>query len=182
LKGPLRLDTYLAGPEQTRPSELVFGVVREPPAPKFGYQSVVVRTLYLIETHVRAHRLGQVGVAPTDVVLDRNLYRPLVVQPDVFFVSNERRQIIQDVVWGAPDLIVHVASCRTIIRDRTTKLAWYRSYGVRECWLVDRAQKRLVVADLSKKGRAAFRWFRGADRVRSAVLPAFEETAAAFFG
>jgi Uma2 family endonuclease len=29
-----------------------------------------------------------------------------------------------------------VASPSTEHRDRTIKLAWYRKYGVRECWLV----------------------------------------------
>ena len=165
----MRVSDYLAGPEQTRPLELLWGVLHEPPAPRYGHQSVVVRTLCLINEHVRARGLGEVCVAPADVVLDAA--RGLVVQPDVFFVANDRLGIIRQVVWGAPDLVVEVASRRTALRDRTTKLAWYRMYGVRECWLVDPGRRLVVVVDLKRRGRAAFVHYRGAEHLRSAVLP-----------
>ena len=63
----MRVDEYLAGPEQTRPLELVWGVLHEPPAPRYGHQSVAVRTLCLLAEHVRAGGLGKVCVAPAFV-------------------------------------------------------------------------------------------------------------------
>ena len=171
---------YLAGPEQTRPLELVWGVLHEPPAPRYGHQSVVVRTVCILDEHVRGRGLGQVCVAPADVVLDEKA--GLAVQPDVFFVSNERAGIIREVVWGAPDLVIEVASRPSVLRDRTTKLGWYRAYGVRECWLVDPGRRLLVVVDLKRRGRSAFDHCRDNDPVRSAVLPELHPPAAAFFG
>ncbi len=170
---------YLAGPEQTPPQELVWGTLREPPSPLYGHQSVVVNALHLLGQHVRQYSLGHVCVAPMDVVLDEE--KALIVQPDVFFVSNARAGIIRDVVWGAPDLVVEVASRRSAARDRTIKLGWYRRYGVLECWLIDPSRRLVVVADLEKRGRAAFRRFTGVDVVVSGVLSQFDQPARAFF-
>ena len=43
MKKPLTVDQYFRGPETLRPMELIYGVVREPPAPRFGHQSTVNR-------------------------------------------------------------------------------------------------------------------------------------------
>src|SRR5262250_3042627 len=120
---------YFQYPESTRRMELVWGVVREPPAPRWGHQSVVTRLTTLLDTYVRTNRFGHVCVSPIDVVLDEP--RDLVVQPDIVFVSNERMAIVRQRVFGPPDLTVEVLSFGTAFRDRTEKLAWYRDYGVR---------------------------------------------------
>ena len=60
------------------------------------------------------------------------------VQPDLFFVSNERRGIIgEKQVTGAPDLVVEILSPSTAHRDRGIKLDLYARRGVREYWIVD---------------------------------------------
>jgi Uma2 family endonuclease len=175
----LSVDEYLAGPEQLDPIELVWGVVREPAAPRIGHQEVVGTTFSLLREYVLTNQLGRVLISPADVVLDKE--RALVVQPDVFFVSNARVGIIQDVVWSAPDLVVEVGSLGTARRDRTTKLGWYRRYGVFECWLVNPFAQAVVVVDLQRRGRSAFRRFSGDQPVNSRVLPRFEQPARAFF-
>lgn len=161
---------YLAGPEDLRRRELVWGIVREPPAPKFGHQSVVTRTTVILDLHVRTFQLGLVCVSPIDVVLDE--IKGLIVQPDVIFISHERAAIVRDQVWGPPDLVVEVASRRTAVRDRTTKLGWYRRYGVRECWLVDPTRHTVVVVSLAAPGRRAVHRFTGRQQIRSSVFPA----------
>jgi Uma2 family endonuclease len=70
LAGRLSVYEYLAGPEQTQPQELVWGVLREPPSPFYRHQEVVVTALSLIRQYVRQHNLGHVCVSPMDVVLD----------------------------------------------------------------------------------------------------------------
>ena len=60
------------------------------------------------------------------------------VQPDILFVSNERRGIIgEKQVLGAPDLVVEILSPSTAHRDRGVKLDLYARRGVREYWIVD---------------------------------------------
>ena len=169
---------YLSGPEDLRRRELVWGVVREPPAPRFGHQTVVTRALVILDLHVRARQLGVVCVSPVDVVLDES--KALIVQPDVVFVSTERAGIVRDQVWGAPDLVVEVASRATAIRDRTTKIEWYRTYGVRECWLLDLAQRIVTVVDLQAQGDSR-QSFKANEQVQSTVLPHFKAEACEFF-
>ena len=60
------------------------------------------------------------------------------VQPDLIFVSNERRAIIgEKQVTGAPDLVVEILSPSTAHRDRGIKLDLYARCGVRQYWIVD---------------------------------------------
>jgi Uma2 family endonuclease len=173
----MTVEEYFRGAETHRPMELVYGVVREPPAPRYGHQSVVTRVTVLLDQHVRELGLGVVCVSPVDVVLDRDA--ALVLQPDVIFISNERRHIIRERVWGAPDLVVEVLSRRTAKRDRTEKLQWYREYGVRECWLVDPARKRIEVVACDRAGRSSI--CAAGTALRSIVLGRFDVDPAEFF-
>jgi Uma2 family endonuclease len=157
---------YLRTPESNRPAELVYGVVREPPAPYYGHQRAVGQLFQQLRLHVQERRLGEVCVSPMDVVLDEEA--GLIVQPDVMFISNERSSIIRNQIWGAPDLVVEVASASTEYRDRTIKLAWYRRYGVRECWLVHPGSRRVDIIDCASGSEASF---TGIDVIRSRVLP-----------
>jgi Uma2 family endonuclease len=173
----MRLKEYLGGPEYPRHRELIWGVVREPPSPFAPHQRASTRIAALLDEHVRARDLGTVLAAPMDVVLDE--HQALVVQPDVMFISHARGGIIRDFVWGAPDLVVEVASRWTTRYDRTTKLGWYHEYGVRECWLVDPDPRTVVVVSL-QSGTASTS-FRPDERVRSEVLPEFAPVAGEFF-
>jgi Uma2 family endonuclease len=174
----IEVDEYLSGPEDMRRRELVWGVVREPPAPRYGHQSVVTRATVILDFHVRQHQLGVVCVSPIDVVLDEK--NALIAQPDVLFVSNERAGIVRDRIWGAPDLVVEVASPGTERYDRTTKIEWYRTYGVRECWLIDPHEAVVTVVNLVASSDTP-RSFSSDDLVESTVLPVFNAAARQFF-
>ncbi len=171
--------SYMSGAESLRRRELVWGVVREPPAPFWSHQEIVTRTTVLLYEHVASRRLGKVSAAPLDVVLDEA--RGLVVQPDVVFLSNERLHLVRNQVWGAPDIVVEVESRGTRRRDRIDKRGWYRRYGVREYWLIDAEARTVTVFLFGDTGRATRRTFKGRARVRSVVLPGFDQPASAFF-
>jgi Uma2 family endonuclease len=112
----------------------------------------------------------------------RSLNAPgaLVVQPDIIFVSARRRAIVGDRVFGPPDLVVEILLPGTARRDRTTKLEWYRRYGVGECWLVDISRRTVEVIGL--QAEAADRRTYGGDACpRSAVLPHWDATVAQIF-
>jgi Uma2 family endonuclease len=172
-------DEYLYSTEETnRIRELAMGMVREPPAPFFSHQTVALKVARIIGDHAEPRKLGRVAIAPVDVILDRD--RALILQPDVLFVSSERLAIIRDQVWGPPDLIAEVLSPGTQNRNRGEKLGWYRQYGVREVWLVDLHNEQVTVVDFS----GAFpveRVAKGADAIRSSVLPGLETAASSVF-
>ena len=169
---------YLKTPEYNLPREVVYGIVREPPAPFFSHQSIVLKIARALCGHVEGNGLGKVAVAPVDVVLDRE--SALIVQPDVLFVSTERLSIVRDQVWGAPDLVVEVLSPGSETRDRREKFGWYRQYGVREYWLVDPEREQVVVADFT--GASPVQRVAGSmDLVRSSVFPSLDLRASALF-
>jgi len=128
----------------------------------------------LLADYVENAKLGVVGVAPIDVILDEE--RALIVQPDVLFVASERLSIIRNQVWGAPDLVLEVLSGRTAKHDRTKKLGWYRQYGVRECWFVDVSGETLTIVDFTGS-MPDTRAFGPPATLQSSVLPVFHPAA-----
>lgn len=170
---------YLAGPEDVRPRELEWGVLRDAPSPAWDHQAVVLRVAVLLDHHVRRLQLGRVCIAPMDVVLDEA--RALIVQPDVLFVSKARTSIIRRQVWGAPDLVVEVSSPGTALRDRSTKVCWYGDHGVRECWLLDVRDRSVMVIDFTQDADGMLTRVEGSDTVRSRVLPGLSHSADDYF-
>ena len=95
-------DYFTKTPETVKPVELVYGLLRAADSPSPRHQQIVLRLALALSAHVQQLKLGQIWVAPLDVVLDHQ--RALIVQPDLFFVSNERAAIVKDRVFvGAND-------------------------------------------------------------------------------
>ena len=162
---------YLNTEETNRRRELRYGRVSEPPAPFFSHQVVVLRIARALCEHVEPLHLGVVGLSPIDVVLDAE--RSLIVQPDVLFISAARRSIVRNQVWGAPDLVIEVLSAGTEAHDDGEKLGWYQKYGVRECWLVDPANRCITIVTFADS--TPVRTVIDQDgSIRSSVLPALQ--------
>lgn len=173
-------DVYFRTPEVRSPQELVYGFVRDAPAPTPGHQWAVGRLFIALTDHAERRKAGRVWMSPIDVVLDRG--RDLVVQPDVILVSNERQSIVVDRVWGAPDLVVEVLSPRPRIGSLEERLGWFAAYGVRECWLVHQSVCEFEVLEFRDGAIARRRLFLPEESIQSAVLPDFSESPSAILG
>ena len=76
----------------------------------------------------------EIRLPPFDVYIDEHN----TFQPDLLFVSAERRHILSERgVTGAPDVVVEVLSESTRQRDLNVKLPVYGRNGVREAWMAD---------------------------------------------
>jgi len=95
----MRVDDYFKTRETLTPMELVFGAMRVSDAPTPRHQSAVLHLCLALDRHVRPRQLGRVWIAPLDVLLSER--DALIVQPDLFFVSNEREWIVCDRVHGS---------------------------------------------------------------------------------
>jgi Uma2 family endonuclease len=107
------------------------------------------------------------------VILDNEA--ALVVQPDLFFVSNDRARIVTDRVRGAPDLVVEVLSPHPRVGVLLEHLEWFARYGVRECWLLYQFERRLEILQFDAGAAIGRRTVQANEPIRSAVLPDFDQ-------
>lgn len=171
---------YLQTPETVLPRELAFGTLRVADSPVVQHQRVVRDLLLAIAPHVREGALGEILPAPMDVILDYDA--ALVVQPDLLFVSEDRRTIVGERVYGAPDLVVEVLSPHPRIGQVDERVGWFARYGVRECWLVNLPTRQISVLTFAN-GRVAGRVLvTEQNLIRSVVLPGLRLAPSEVFG
>lgn len=162
---------YAGLPDNGFRYEVIHGGLYMSPASRPRHQRAVTRLAHALGTHLERHPIGEVYVAPIDVILP-DLAEP--VQPDVIFVAAERQAIVSDSrVEAAPDLVVEVLSKATARRDRTLKFALYAQAGVREYWIVDAepATRSIEVYVLRGDAYALAGAFGPGETVGSEVLP-----------
>src|SRR5215218_2041044 len=102
---PVRLTytDYLLFPEDGQRHEILDGEHYVTAAPFLRHQALVVELAAALHPFIRSNKLGQLFVAPADVVLSRHD----IVQPDLVFISTERLHILTERnIQGAPDLVV----------------------------------------------------------------------------
>ena len=163
---------YLQTPETMLPCELAYGVLRVADAPSVSHQRMVGELFLSLTAFLRERRLGEVLLAPTDVVLDFD--RALVVQPDLVFVSGERSHIAADRIYGPPDLVIEVLSPHARVGRVEEQVGWFAQYGVRECWLVELAARQIAVLALNDRNGVSRRTLhKYGEPLASDVLPGF---------
>ena len=145
LPGDYTIEDYYALPDEHR-VELIDGVFYDMSAPSSPHQLIAGE----IHTQLLSFRKSRKAscmpmIAPVDVQLDRDAFT--MVQPDVMILC-DKSKLIRRCVYGAPDFIAEVLSPSTRKKDMTLKLHKYSRAGVREYWLIDPDQQRIVVYDL----------------------------------
>jgi Uma2 family endonuclease len=131
----LTYDDFVLFPDDGKRHELVDGEHYVSPSPNRKHQTIALNLAAMMWNHLHRDPMGQVFIAPFDVVFSNFD----VVEPDVLYVSNARRQEVLTAkhVRGAPDLVVEVGSPGTRRRDETLKHRLYERSGVSEYWVVD---------------------------------------------
>ncbi len=121
------------------------------PSPNIFHQRSITRLGTFIDAHAAEHDLGEVFVAPFDVVLTQDT----VVQPDLTFVAKDRLAELFDghCITGAPDLVVEVLSPSTEQRDRHRKRDLYAKAGAAWLLFVEPKAQFVEVLHLDKHGR-----------------------------
>jgi len=170
----MTLGDYFGTPETVLPQELAYGEWHVADAPLVSHQRVVLKLAMALEEHVSKRSLGEVFVAPIDVVLDAE--RALVVQPDLLFVSRRRAHIVLDRIFGAPDLVVEVLSPHPRIGKIDQHVRWFAKHGVREIWMYDQSARRMDVLSCEQGHLVSRREVARFDRIHSAVLPDLDQT------
>lgn len=130
----LTYDDLREMPDDRNRYELFEGELQVTPAPGLPHQRAAFRLAVQLTGYVDRHALGEIFMAPCDVVLSETN----VIQPDVLFVARASRARLLDThIKGPPDLAVEVVSPSTALRDQGAKLKLYAQYGVPNYWIVD---------------------------------------------
>lgn len=169
----LTYEDYLRIPDDGKRHEIVGGVHFVTAAPFIRHQRLVVRLTSLLDVFVREYRLGEILIAPTDVILSTHD----IVQPDLLFISNERSSILTEKnIQGAPDLVIEILSDSTRRLDEVLKRQAYERFGAREYWIFDPRWKTTQVWERTAEGlrRKALLSAAAGDVLTTALLPGLE--------
>src|SRR5688572_16883491 len=131
----LTYEDYLQFPEDGKRHELIDGEHYVTPTPNLKHQAISRNLAGLIWSYLQQRPIGRVYAAPLDVIFSDFD----VVEPDVLYISHERRAKLPASQWvkGAPDLVVEIGSPSTRKRDETTKRRLYERFDVGEYWVID---------------------------------------------
>lgn len=152
VKVVLTYQDYAALPNDGKRYEILDGELNVSPAPGRRHQAVLLRLAVALHAHVTARGLGEVYIAPFDVILAETT----IVQPDLIFVANDRLAMFSERgAEGAPTLAVEVLSPSTTRTDRTMKLQLYARYGVPYFWIVDPERRVIELYRLAAGGYGA---------------------------
>src|ERR1051326_985041 len=139
---PLTVEDYRELPEGPPYYQLIEGDLYMAPSPDRFHQDILGNLHFIMRSHLEKRPSGSVHLAPSDVQLtELNIY-----QPDLYYVSNARRAILNEQgARGAPDLVVEILSPKTAKLDRGVKREIYARSGVEEMGIVDPALKKIEV-------------------------------------
>jgi Uma2 family endonuclease len=176
----LTYEDLLALPDDDKRHELIDGVHYVMSSPVLRHQRVVTRLGLSIGNFVDATGSGEMFAVAVDVVLS-----PYdVVVPDLIFVSEERRQLLQERnIPGPPDLVAEVLSPSTRHKDRLLKRRLFEREGVREYWILDPEKDTVRVYLLAPGGYGPGAELSAAagDTLTSSLLPGWSLPLARLF-
>ena len=140
----ITLEQYEALPEDRR-VEVFDGVVYDMASPSQIHQALSMELSNILYNYIKSKKgVCQVFTAPFDVKLSD---KPLtIVQPDIMVIC-DKDKLDGKRCNGAPDFIIEIVSPGNPSDDYIRKAFYYKSYGVREYWIVDPDKKSIIVYD-----------------------------------
>ena len=158
--------------------ELLDGRLVPVPSRNTAHQAASIRLMSEMYFFIEENGLGRLYPAPFDVLFtDFD-----VVQPDLLFISGDRKHIITpDNVQGAPDMVVEILSPATSRMDWHDKRELYALHGVREYWIVDPTHRIVSVLQLRDGVLEITQTCTEGDAVKSTVLEGFSVSLAELF-
>lgn len=171
LSRKLTSDYILSLGETNRRIELFDGEIVTSGIPDIKHQRIATRLGCSLYDYVRRNNLGYFLSNPVDVVLSNTT----VLEPDVSFLSNERKFIDKGTHYeGAPDLVIEILSESTEKHDRTFKFQAYAQGGAKEYWIISPLKNEIEVYQNSETGFQLVKVFTLHERVSSPLFPELE--------
>lgn len=141
-QGSYTVDDYRALPEEQR-VELIDGYFYDMAAPTVLHQMINGEIYRQISNFIREQGGSCIPlISPVDMQIDCD--EKTMVQPDVAILCRREKAKAWG-IYGAPDFALEVISPSTRRKDYTKKLSKYMAAGVREYWILDPYQQKLLV-------------------------------------
>lgn len=180
--GHLRLtyEDYRFIPDDGKRHELIDGEHVISPSPNTKHQRIAGTLLTALKNFLREHPLGEIFIAPYDVVLSDFD----VVQPDLIFVATAQAAIVTEAnIRGIPTLVVEILSEGNRKLDETIKRQRYEHYGIPEYWIIDPALDQVKIYRLAdgRYGHASVLSLEAQDLLTTPLLPALNLPLATLF-
>lgn len=155
-------------PEGKR-AELIDGEMFMMAPPDFRQQEILSELQYLIRDYVKKKN-GSCKVIPAPFAVFLNADGKNYVEPDISVIC-DKSKIDEKGCIGAPDWVIEIVSPGTLRMDYGIKLFKYRSFGVREYWIVDPAKKQIFVYDFLQDSMVDYTF---SDTVKAGIFPDLE--------
>jgi Uma2 family endonuclease len=174
----LTAEDLAALPDDGNRCEIIGGKLIVSPSPNSRHQRISFELAGALYLYLKQGGDGVGFSAPSDV----HLSPTDVVQPDIRVVLREHQSIILDQgIYGAPDLVVEVLSPSSAATDFLRKSHLYERFGVPEYWIVDPIRESVIVQTLVDGHYAVGQELGRDDTLRSTVLDGFELGLATIF-
>jgi Uma2 family endonuclease len=164
-------------PDDGKRREIINGELYVTPSPVNYHQKILFNLTLAMGKFLEDNPLGELRFAPLDVILSEHD----VLEPDLLLVLNDHKDILQDWVRGAPDLVIEILSPTTEARDRGIKLKAYARYGVQEYWIVDPIAQVIEVYRLTAEGYHLAATCAKGNAVETPLLPGFSLAVGSIF-
>src|SRR5215813_12375364 len=165
----LTYEDYAALPDDGKRYELHEGELSVTPAPGTRHQQILVNLTVIIAPHVKQRGGGTILIAPLDCIMSDIT----VVQPDLLYVDDSRRDIVSARgVEGGPTLAVEILSPSTTQIDRRRKMTLYAKHDVTWYWIVDPDARAIEVYRLHDE---AYRLEARLEGAEPRALPPFPD-------
>ena len=162
---------YVALPDDGLRHEIIDGEHYVTPAPTTRHQRISRNLLYLIQSYLEAHPIGEIFYAPLDALLSEFD----IVVPDLLYLSRERARFLTEKnLQGPPNLVIEILSPSTRSRDERLKRDLYERVGVEEYWLVDPLRDVVLVCRCETQRFAPPMPYRRGDVLTTPLLPGLE--------
>jgi Uma2 family endonuclease len=166
--------------------ELFWGKLFPMAAPNRRHQRYATRLSFALGDYLTGNPC-ELYIAPFDVRLPDRLRKPkfngdiyTVVQPDLCVVCDADKLDDRGCL-GAPDLMVEILSPGNTRKEMDNKFRLYEEAGVREYWIVEPADKFVLVYALRDDEFVGLRPYTEDYPLRSALLPGLSIDLAALF-
>jgi Uma2 family endonuclease len=147
---PLTLEQFYELVDEDSNAELVDGVIVMTTPASTPHEMLFGFLFTLLKLYVEERGLGIVGGSRSVVRISGYSGR----EPDIFFVRDDRRHIIQtQEITGPPDMIIEIISPGDTQREIISRQTQYEQIGVQEYWRIDQPRRRATIYQLAPIGR-----------------------------